>query len=91
MLTLGFLVFLFGCLSIRFNRDHILVLLLSFELIVLGVFVILVTLINSSLLEILIVYLVFAVCEASLGLGVLVLRIYFYGRDFLGGYSVLSC
>uniref|UniRef100_UPI0030E0D0FF NADH dehydrogenase subunit 4L n=1 Tax=Poecilochirus davydovae TaxID=3128885 RepID=UPI0030E0D0FF len=91
MVLFGFIFFSFGVLSLVFNRKHLLTLLLSLELMMLGVFLLLVNDIMVSMVELIVFYLVLVVCEASLGLGLLVMSVYFYGTDHVGSYSVLSC
>nr|YP_010596844.1 NADH dehydrogenase subunit 4L [Cycetogamasus diviortus]WAK85130.1 NADH dehydrogenase subunit 4L [Cycetogamasus diviortus] len=88
-----FSVFLFfsGLFSLSYYRKHILVMLLSLEMMMVGVFMGLVFFMNMALIEMLVVYLVLVVCEASLGLSILVMSIYFYGSDNLQSYSILSC
>jgi hypothetical protein len=65
--------------------------LLSLEIVILGLFLILSFLILGSSLEIIIFYLVMVVCEASLGLSILVMSVFFYGVDYLRGISFLRC
>lgn len=91
MVSFGLVLFSFGLFSLVYNRKHILVLLLSLELIMLGVFMILINYALASIVELIVFYLVLVVCEARLGLGVLVIRVYFYGRDHLSRYTVLRC
>lgn len=91
MVSFGLVLFSFGLFSLIYNRKHILVLLLSLELIILGVFIIMMNYALASIVELIVFYLVLVVCEARLGLGVLVIRVYFYGRDHLSSYNVLRC
>lgn len=91
MVSFGLVLFSFGLFSLVYNRKHILVILLSLELIMLGTFILLINYALASMVELIIFYLVLVVCEASLGLGVLVISVYFYGRDHLRSYSVLRC
>nr|WP_247869813.1 hypothetical protein [Herbaspirillum sp. ST 5-3] len=68
-----------------------LALLLSLEIVMLGVFLILAIFVASSIVELIVFYFVLVVCEARLGLGVLVIGVYFYGSDELRGISLLRC
>uniref|UniRef100_UPI0030E0CE61 NADH dehydrogenase subunit 4L n=1 Tax=Poecilochirus mrciaki TaxID=3127720 RepID=UPI0030E0CE61 len=91
MVSFGLVLFFFGLVSLVYNRKHLLVLLLSLELVMLGVFLLLADCVMVSMSELMVFYLVLVVCEASLGLGVLVMAVFFYGSDHLSSYSMLSC
>jgi len=83
-------LYIFGLVSVGANRKHVLRLLISLELIILGLFF---TLIFKAYLalEVVSFFLVIRVCEASLGLAILVVGIFFYGSDYVQRYSVLGC
>nr|QLD97007.1 NADH dehydrogenase subunit 4L [Proknekalia peringueyi] len=92
MIVLGLLLFFFGLMSLVINHKHFLMLLLCFELMYLGAFILLLQMVVlSECFLILILYLIMIVCEASLGLSILVMSIYFYGSDKLGVFSLLKC
>nr|YP_010321840.1 NADH dehydrogenase subunit 4L [Parasitus fimetorum]UKO33178.1 NADH dehydrogenase subunit 4L [Parasitus fimetorum] len=91
MVSFGLVLFLSGLCSLVYNRKHMLALLLSLELMMLGVFLVMMNFVLASMVELIVFYLVLVVCEASLGLGVLVMSVYFYGSDQLSSFSILSC
>ncbi|WP_136420424.1 NADH dehydrogenase subunit 4L [Herbaspirillum sp. ST 5-3] len=91
MVLFGIILFIFGIFSLVYNRKHMLALLLSLEIVMLGVFLILAIFVASSIVELIVFYFVLVVCEARLGLGVLVIGVYFYGSDELRGISLLRC
>lgn len=91
MVSFGLVLFFSGLFSLVYNRKHILVLLLSLELMILGTFMLLINYALSAIVELIVFYLVLVVCEARLGLGILVIRVYFYGSDHLDSYSILRC
>nr|WFS78634.1 NADH dehydrogenase subunit 4L [Phyllozelus siccus siccus] len=91
----GLMMFLVmgGVWSFCSNRKHMLSMLLSLELIVLGVFLSMFILMHVYDYELyfLMVYLAFCVCEGALGLSVLVLLIRTHGNDFFQNFSILQC
>jgi len=90
-MALRLFIFFSGAFSLILNRRHILVLLLSLEYIILGLFFALVQQIFLFTIETLIFFFVLVVCEASLGLRILIIAVYFYGEGNLSSYSVLRC
>nr|YP_009725894.1 NADH dehydrogenase subunit 4L [Dianemobius fascipes]QHQ73091.1 NADH dehydrogenase subunit 4L [Dianemobius fascipes] len=74
------------------KRKHLLIVLLSLEYMVLMVY--LLFMIMLSMMDynkhMLIVYLVFVVCEGALGLGILVSMIRSYGNDYFGLFCLLK-
>nr|QLD97085.1 NADH dehydrogenase subunit 4L [Secretargas transgariepinus]QLD97098.1 NADH dehydrogenase subunit 4L [Secretargas transgariepinus] len=92
MMMSGIIVFLFGLISFLINHKHFLMLLLCFEFMYLGIFMLVI--LSVGMIEgflNLILYLVMVVCEASLGLSVLVMSVYFYGNDSLSSFYMLKC
>nr|UQJ75270.1 NADH dehydrogenase subunit 4L [Pterotermes occidentis]URX54392.1 NADH dehydrogenase subunit 4L [Pterotermes occidentis] len=95
MLTHFYFSFSFFCgiWSFSSNRKHLLATLLSLEFMVLVLFVIIyfyLCLYNYELYFVML-FLVFSVCEGSLGLSVLVSMIRGFGNDYFQSYSVLQC
>nr|URX54535.1 NADH dehydrogenase subunit 4L [Incisitermes snyderi] len=86
-------VFFCGIWSFSSNRSHLLATLLSLEFMVLILFVIAyyyLCLFNYELYFVMF-FLVFSVCEGSLGLSILVSMIRGFGNDYFQSYSVLQC
>jgi NADH-ubiquinone oxidoreductase chain 4L len=75
------------------NRKHLLATLLRLEFIVLVLFVIIYSYLCYYDYELYFVmlFLVFSVCEGSLGLSILVSIIRGFGNDFFQSYRVLQC
>nr|BCQ06395.1 NADH dehydrogenase subunit 4L [Cellana nigrolineata] len=77
-------------LSIMIQANHIIMMLLLFEMMALGVFVMVMH--NSSLTSMnflpLILFLTMSVCEASLGLAILVSIIRSSGNDYVSSLSL---
>nr|UQJ75088.1 NADH dehydrogenase subunit 4L [Incisitermes schwarzi]WHM51923.1 NADH dehydrogenase subunit 4L [Incisitermes schwarzi] len=86
-------VFFCGIWSFSSNRKHLLATLLSLEFMVLVLFVVVyfyLCLFNYELYFVML-FLVFSVCEGSLGLSILVSMIRGFGNDYFQSYSVLQC
>nr|QXM16408.1 NADH dehydrogenase subunit 4L [Scelimena melli] len=86
-------IFLSGLYVFVSVRGHLLLLLLSLEYMVLGIFfyVFLYLNIYGFMDSFLIMYLVFSVCEGALGLSVLVKMIRFCGNDYVYSSFLFLC
>nr|AVN68114.1 NADH dehydrogenase subunit 4L [Carbrunneria paramaxi] len=75
------------------NRKHLLVTLLSLEFIMLVLYIVLYSYLNSFNYELVfsMVFLTFSVCEGALGLSILVSMIRSYGNDYFNTLSMLQC
>nr|YP_009138351.1 NADH dehydrogenase subunit 4L [Antheraea frithi]AII03079.1 NADH dehydrogenase subunit 4L [Antheraea frithi] len=86
-----FIMFVIGNLIFVSKNKHLLIVLLSLEFIVLSIFFIL--LLFLSFIEydmyMLMVFLVFTVCEGALGLSILVSMIRTHGNDYFQSYNLL--
>nr|YP_010535554.1 NADH dehydrogenase subunit 4L [Ornithodoros furcosus]UYB78323.1 NADH dehydrogenase subunit 4L [Ornithodoros furcosus]UYB78336.1 NADH dehydrogenase subunit 4L [Ornithodoros furcosus] len=92
MMMVGLLIFVFGVLSMVLNRKHILILLLCLEFMYLGVLynVFLVVNYNSLFID-MVIFMVFIVCEAGMGLSILVTSVFYHGNDSVGTMMLLKC
>nr|UEV86557.1 NADH dehydrogenase subunit 4L [Leucoma chrysoscela] len=91
MMFLFLIMFFIGNLIFVLKHKHLLIVLLSLEFIVLSIFffmVILLSLIDIDL-YLLMVFLVFSVCEGALGLSILVSMIRTHGSDYFQSYNLL--
>nr|AII02269.1 NADH dehydrogenase subunit 4L [Rhodoneura mellea] len=70
---------------------HLLIVLLSLEFIVLGIFFFMMVMLGGSNynLYMLMVFLVFSVCEGALGLSILVSMIRTHGNDYFQSFNLL--
>lgn len=91
MFLCGILVFFLGFVSIILNRKHFISFLLRIEIIMLGVLFLILGVFIIEVYEVIIFFFVLAVREASLGLGILILSIYFYGEDLILSFKFLEC
>nr|YP_010535541.1 NADH dehydrogenase subunit 4L [Alectorobius fonsecai]UYB78310.1 NADH dehydrogenase subunit 4L [Alectorobius fonsecai]UYL27219.1 NADH dehydrogenase subunit 4L [Alectorobius fonsecai] len=92
MNLIGGVVFFSGLLSLVLNRKHILILLLCLEFMYLGILYCM--LIYGGVIDLslnLIVFMFFIVCEAGMGLAILVSSVFFYGNDKLGSMNLIKC
>nr|YP_010329476.1 NADH dehydrogenase subunit 4L [Haemaphysalis colasbelcouri]UNO54011.1 NADH dehydrogenase subunit 4L [Haemaphysalis colasbelcouri] len=91
MLNLMFVIYLMGILSLILNRFHMMMLLMSIEFMYLSLMVMLFY--NSFFLNIMniFLFLVSIVCEAALGLSLLVMMSYFYGNEMVNSMNMIKC
>nr|YP_010947354.1 NADH dehydrogenase subunit 4L [Andraca melli]WGO62379.1 NADH dehydrogenase subunit 4L [Andraca melli] len=85
------IMFIVGNLVFVSSNKHLLIVLLSLEFMVLVIFfflLMLLSFINYDLFM-LMVFLVFSVCEGSLGLSILVSMIRTHGNDYFQSFSLL--
>nr|AIZ58539.1 NADH dehydrogenase subunit 4L [Reticulinasus faini]UYB78024.1 NADH dehydrogenase subunit 4L [Reticulinasus faini] len=86
------MMFLGGLLGMLLNWEHILIMLLCLEFMNLGIlYCIFILMMMGNLSLNLILYMFFIVCEAGLGLSVLVGSVYFYGNDSVSSMILLKC
>nr|YP_010958772.1 NADH dehydrogenase subunit 4L [Eumorphobotys obscuralis]WNB40520.1 NADH dehydrogenase subunit 4L [Eumorphobotys obscuralis] len=93
-LNMGILImvmFIFGNMIFVSKHKHLLIVLLSLEFIVLSVFFFMVILFSYIEYDMymLMVFLVFSVCEGALGLSILVSMIRTHGNDYFQSFSLL--
>nr|YP_011011089.1 NADH dehydrogenase subunit 4L [Epilepia dentata]WPW49426.1 NADH dehydrogenase subunit 4L [Epilepia dentata] len=86
-----FIMFLVGNLIFVSKQKHLLIVLLSLEFIVLSIFFFLVLYLNNmeNNMYMLMVFLVFSVCEGALGLSILVSMIRSHGNDYFQSFNLL--
>nr|YP_010414981.1 NADH dehydrogenase subunit 4L [Xanthodes albago]URW97503.1 NADH dehydrogenase subunit 4L [Xanthodes albago] len=87
-----FIMYIVGNLIFVSKHKHLLVVLLSLEFIVLSIFFfMLIYLSNIDYnLYMLMVFLVFSVCEGALGLSILVSMIRTHGNDYFQSFNLLN-
>nr|YP_009239739.1 NADH dehydrogenase subunit 4L [Chilo sacchariphagus]AMM06340.1 NADH dehydrogenase subunit 4L [Chilo sacchariphagus] len=91
MLMVSIIMFLVGNMIFVSKHKHLLLVLLSLEFMVLGIFfqmLIMLSFINLDL-YFLMVFLVFSVCEGALGLSIMVSMIRTHGNDYFQSFSML--
>uniref|UniRef100_A0AAU7YTM1 NADH-ubiquinone oxidoreductase chain 4L n=1 Tax=Phraortes similis TaxID=3127883 RepID=A0AAU7YTM1_9NEOP len=87
------IMFFCGLLVFSFSYSHFLITLLSLEYIVLSIFwlIFIYMILNYFDLFFLMIMLTFWVCEATLGLSILVSMIRGYGSDYLFSFNLVQC
>nr|YP_003934423.1 NADH dehydrogenase subunit 4L [Hipparchia autonoe]ACV92155.1 NADH dehydrogenase subunit 4L [Hipparchia autonoe]QIP53762.1 NADH dehydrogenase subunit 4L [Hipparchia autonoe]UXD78904.1 NADH dehydrogenase subunit 4L [Hipparchia autonoe] len=91
MWMMGFIMFLFGNMIFVSKHKHLLIVLMSLEFIVLSIFfsmMMYLSLIENNM-YMLMVFLVFSVCEGALGLSILVSMIRTHGNDYFQSFNLI--
>nr|YP_010632237.1 NADH dehydrogenase subunit 4L [Polydesma boarmoides]WBP62353.1 NADH dehydrogenase subunit 4L [Polydesma boarmoides] len=85
------LMFIVGNMIFVLKHKHLLIVLLSLEFIVLSIFFFMLIFLNyiEYDLYMLMLFLVFSVCEGALGLSILVSLIRTHGNDYFQGFNLL--
>nr|AID21712.1 NADH dehydrogenase subunit 4L [Hellula undalis] len=91
MLIVMIIMFMLGNMIFVFKHKHLLIVLLSLEFIVLSIFFFLVLMFSNIEYDMymLMVFLVFSVCEGALGLSILVSMIRTHGNDYFQSFNLL--
>nr|YP_009131543.1 NADH dehydrogenase subunit 4L [Parnassius epaphus]YP_009764361.1 NADH dehydrogenase subunit 4L [Parnassius mercurius]YP_010722426.1 NADH dehydrogenase subunit 4L [Parnassius dongalaicus]YP_010722452.1 NADH dehydrogenase subunit 4L [Parnassius nomion]YP_010729970.1 NADH dehydrogenase subunit 4L [Parnassius tianschanicus]YP_010729977.1 NADH dehydrogenase subunit 4L [Parnassius jacquemontii]WDV10559.1 NADH dehydrogenase subunit 4L [Parnassius jacquemontii tibetanus]AIV00499.1 NADH dehydrogen len=86
-----FIMFLCGNMIFVSKHKHLLIVLLSLEFIVLSVFFLMMIYLNYIEYEMymLMIFLLFTVCEGALGLSILVSMIRTHGNDYFKSFNLL--
>nr|YP_010024731.1 NADH dehydrogenase subunit 4L [Colias fieldii]YP_011014114.1 NADH dehydrogenase subunit 4L [Colias sifanica]QOQ35019.1 NADH dehydrogenase subunit 4L [Colias fieldii]WAR69116.1 NADH dehydrogenase subunit 4L [Colias fieldii]WQA10195.1 NADH dehydrogenase subunit 4L [Colias sifanica] len=91
MMMCFLVMFFLGNMIFVSKHKHLLIVLLSLEFIVLSIYLMMVIyfmMLNYNM-YMLMVFLVFSVCEGALGLSILVSMIRTYGNDYFQSYNLL--
>lgn len=85
------IIFIFGNIIFVSKHKHLLIVLLSLEFIVLTIFFFFLIYLNfiSNDIYLLIIFLLFSVCEGALGLSILVSIIRTHGNDYFQSFRIL--
>lgn len=88
---LSIIIFIVGNIVFVSKHKHLLIILLRLEFIVLGIFFFFILIFNFFDFDIyiLIVFLVFSVCEGALGVSILISIIRTHGNDYFQSFSLL--
>nr|QLD96968.1 NADH dehydrogenase subunit 4L [Chiropterargas confusus] len=91
MLSVGVMIYLVGMTSMLMKRVHMLLMMLCLEFMNMGVLYSVYVNLSYKYYHInFISFLVFMVCEAGLGLSILVINVYFYGNDKISLLSLVK-
>nr|YP_008081096.1 NADH dehydrogenase subunit 4L [Papilio maackii]AGG19608.1 NADH dehydrogenase subunit 4L [Papilio maackii] len=85
------LMFMFGNMIFISKHKHLLIVLLSLEFIVLSIFFMMIMYLSYIEYDMymLMIFLLFSVCEGALGLAILVSMIRTHGNDYFQSFSML--
>nr|YP_010350266.1 NADH dehydrogenase subunit 4L [Endoxyla cinereus]UOK09646.1 NADH dehydrogenase subunit 4L [Endoxyla cinereus] len=91
MLLICIIMFILGNMIFVSKYKHLLIVLMSLEFIVLSIFFLLLIFLLKIEYDMymLMVFLVFSVCEGALGLSILVSMIRTYGNDYFQSFNLL--
>lgn len=92
-ILLRLIIIFFGILFYVFNFNHLLIILLGLEylLLILSFIIVLNLIIFIKQYILLIVFLVFCISERVLGLTVLIVIVRIYGNDYIKSLIILQC
>nr|AXS66107.1 NADH dehydrogenase subunit 4L [Cucujoidea sp. 46 KM-2017] len=84
-------IILFGLISFSLKRKHLLLMLLSLEFVVLGLYGFVVLNLSLSSLDLFfsMIFLTMSVCEGALGLSMLISMVRMHGNDYIMSLSFL--
>lgn len=91
MVILIVLLYVIRVFRFIYNRNHCLSILLRIEMMILRSFNLIILRIYNDFFEYVVYYLIFVVCEASLGLSILVLISFYFGVDYLNSIFIRGC
>nr|YP_009261606.1 NADH dehydrogenase subunit 4L [Evergestis junctalis]AKJ25906.1 NADH dehydrogenase subunit 4L [Evergestis junctalis] len=91
MMWVVLIMFILGNMIFVSKHKHLLIVLLSLEFIVLSIFLFMLMLFSFIIYDMymLMVFLVFSVCEGALGLSILVSMIRTHGNDYFQSFNLL--
>nr|AIM19519.1 NADH dehydrogenase subunit 4L [Tettigades auropilosa] len=82
-----------GIVSLCLARKHVMLSLLSLEFIILSLFCIFSIIVSNMISEsyMMLIFLIFSVCEGVVGLSILVMMIRSHGNDHLSSMNLFMC
>nr|YP_009471799.1 NADH dehydrogenase subunit 4L [Haemaphysalis japonica]AVI15568.1 NADH dehydrogenase subunit 4L [Haemaphysalis japonica]UNO53985.1 NADH dehydrogenase subunit 4L [Haemaphysalis japonica]UXX50260.1 NADH dehydrogenase subunit 4L [Haemaphysalis japonica] len=91
MMSMTFFIYFIGIFSFILNRFHLMLLLMSIEFMYLSLMIMFFY--NSSILNILNIFLFLTtiVCEAAIGLSLLVMMSFYYGNEMINSFNLIKC
>nr|YP_011017403.1 NADH dehydrogenase subunit 4L [Amblyomma parvum]WQF69066.1 NADH dehydrogenase subunit 4L [Amblyomma parvum] len=84
-------LFIVGIFSLILNRFHLIMVLMSIEFIYMSMMILMMLVFNYMNMMNVFLFLISLVCEASLGLSLLVLLNYFYGNEMVNSMNLIKC
>nr|YP_011017364.1 NADH dehydrogenase subunit 4L [Amblyomma tigrinum]WQF69027.1 NADH dehydrogenase subunit 4L [Amblyomma tigrinum] len=91
MMMMSLFLYITGIFSLIFNRFHLIMILMSIEFMYMSlILIIFYYFVMFNILNIF-VFLITIVCEAALGLSLLVLTNNFYGNEMINSFDLIKC
>nr|QJD22107.1 NADH dehydrogenase subunit 4L [Amblyomma testudinarium]UNO54310.1 NADH dehydrogenase subunit 4L [Amblyomma sp.] len=91
MLMLVMLLYFVGVISLILNRFHLMMILLSMEFMYMSMMILLLFFFCLTNMMSIFVFLISIVCEASMGLSLLVMFNFFYGNEMINSLNLIKC
>nr|YP_010329411.1 NADH dehydrogenase subunit 4L [Haemaphysalis campanulata]UNO53842.1 NADH dehydrogenase subunit 4L [Haemaphysalis campanulata] len=91
MLMMTFFLYFIGVFSFIVNRFHLMMLLMSIEFMYLSLMVIFFYISSYMSIINVFMFLTTIVCEASIGLSLLVMISYYYGNELTSSLNLIKC
>nr|YP_010534074.1 NADH dehydrogenase subunit 4L [Amblyomma latum]UXX50169.1 NADH dehydrogenase subunit 4L [Amblyomma latum] len=90
-MMISLLLYFLGVFSMILNRFHLMMILMSIEFIYLSIMILILYYFSLFNMMNIFVFLVSIVCEASMGLVLLVFFNYFYGNELMNSFNLIKC
>lgn len=91
MLILVILLYFVGVISLILNRFHLIIILLRIEFMYISMIILLLFFFCLTNIIRIFVFLIRIVCEASIGLRLLVMFNFFYGNEMINSLNLIKC
>nr|YP_010730010.1 NADH dehydrogenase subunit 4L [Amblyomma tonelliae]WEF75024.1 NADH dehydrogenase subunit 4L [Amblyomma tonelliae] len=91
MLMTSMFLYILGLVTLLLNRFHLIMVLMSIEFMYMSLMFLMMSLFSLYNILNIFLFLVSIVCEAALGLSLLVLLNFFYGNEMLNSMNLIKC
>nr|DAA34757.1 TPA_inf: NADH dehydrogenase subunit 4L [Amblyomma variegatum] len=91
MIIIALLLYFLGIISLILNRFHLIIILLRLEFLYISTIVLMFFYFSCTNFLNIFVFLARIVCEAALGLRLLVILNYFYGNEIINSFRLIKC
>nr|YP_011017338.1 NADH dehydrogenase subunit 4L [Amblyomma naponense]WQF69001.1 NADH dehydrogenase subunit 4L [Amblyomma naponense] len=91
MLMTSMIIYFIGIFSLILNRYHLMMVLMSIEYMYMSLVMSLLIIFSITNSMNIFIFFVSIVCEAALGLSLLVLFNFYYGNEMLNSFSLIKC
>nr|WQF69076.1 NADH dehydrogenase subunit 4L [Amblyomma nodosum] len=91
MMMITVMLYSIGVVSLIFNRYHLMLILLSIEFMYMSMMILIMFVFLVVNMMNIFVFLTSIVCEASLGLSLLVFLNFYYGNEMMNSFNLIKC